>query len=379
MKNFFKNYRTIFTGFIFFVLCFLTLSCEKKEEVQEKSEPVSVKLNKYIDSVYKSEKLPGIVAEIFTPDLTYKYKVGKGDLQTGVDRRYDDKIRIGSITKTFTATVILQLIQEGKFKLDDSLSKFFPEYPNSENIKIRQILDMTSGIPDFLADTSILNKFFYDRTAKLTEKEIFDATIKLGPAFPPGTSWQYSNGNYNILGMIIEKVTGKKVGDEITDRIIKPLGLVNTEYPVEDFMTGEYCHGYMKDTITGELTDVTIIDPSITGAAGCMTSNFTDLKIYGLALAKGTMLNKEMQEQRLKFVKTGIVDFATYGLGIFDLGGFIGHNGGITGFNTMMCYNPDLDALFLVSVNEFGPKGGAVDKIFTELAKIVYPDKNLFK
>jgi len=378
MKNFFKNYRSVVTCIAVY---FLLLSSGLSEKVlaQINSESITRSLNSYIDSVYNAENLPGVVAEIFTPDFTYQYKVGKGDLQTGVERRYDDKIRVGSITKTFTATVILQLIQEGKFALEDPLSKFFPEYPNSENIKIREILDMTSGIPDFLEDPTLGNDFFYNRTAKVTEREIFDATIELGPAFPPGTSWQYSNGNYNILGMIIEKVTGNKVGDEITNRIIKTLGLVNTEYPVENFITGDYSHGYMTDTATGKIIDVTIIDPSITGAAGCIVSNFTDLKIYGLALAKGSMLNKEMQEQRLKFVKTGIVDFATYGLGIFDIGGFIGHNGGITGFNTMMCYNPELDALFLVSVNEFGPKGGAVDKIFMELAKIVYPDKNLFK
>ena len=133
MKNFFKNYRSVVTCIAVY---FLLLSSGLSEKVlaQINSESITRSLNSYIDSVYNAENLPGVVAEIFTPDFTYQYKVGKGDLQTGVERRYDDKIRVGSITKTFTATVILQLIQEGKFALEDPLSKFFPEYPNSENI-----------------------------------------------------------------------------------------------------------------------------------------------------------------------------------------------------------------------------------------------------
>ncbi|MBK8554230.1 MAG: serine hydrolase [Ignavibacteria bacterium] len=144
-------------------------------------------------------------------------------------------------------------------------------------------------------------------------------------------------------------------------------------------MEGQYSHGYFPDTLTGELMDFTVMDPSIGWAAGAMVSNIPDLKIYLDALSKGTMISAKSQEERLKFVNTGVVDFVKYGLGIFSMGGFIGHNGGITGYNTTMCYNPGLDAAIIVSVNEFGVNGGKSDAIFAKLADLLFPDKSFFK
>ncbi|HAY32775.1 MAG TPA: serine hydrolase domain-containing protein [Ignavibacteria bacterium] len=345
---------------------------------QRDNTELTVKLNSYIDSVYEVSKVPGIVAGIFTPDFNYMYAVGKADLRTGELRKYDDLIRIGSITKTFVATVILQLADEGKLALDDKLSRFFPSYPNSENITVRQLLDMTSGIPDFLNDPVLLAAF-YNGKEKITQEEIFERTIALGPVYPPGQGWNYSNGNYNILGMMIEQITGNKTGDEVTNRIIRPLVLSNTIYPTDGNISGVHSHGYFADTVTGTLTDCTFMEPSLTGAAGCMVSNLPDLKIYVEALVKGTLLSPQMQAERLKFVNTGLSKFVTYGLGIFNLDGFIGHNGGITGYNTTMCYNPELDAVILVSVNQFDTKLGISDHVFMELAKMVFPDKKLFQ
>ena len=371
-----KAIKVIFNVKLIYVLL---ASCTAGNiSAQRDNDELTGKLNSYIDSIYAASKVPGIVAGIFTPDFNYMYSVGKADIRTGELRKYDDLIRIGSITKTFVATVILQLADEGKLALDDKLSKFFPSYPNSENITVRQMLDMTSGIPDFLNDPVLLAAF-YNGKDKITQEEIYDRTIALGPVYPPGQGWNYSNGNYNILGMIIEQITGNKTGDEVTNRVIRPLVLSNTIYPTEGNITGVHSHGYFGDTVTGALMDCTFMEPSLTGAAGCMVSNLPDLKIYVEALVKGTLLSPQMQAERLKFVNTGLSKFATYGLGIFNLGGFIGHNGGITGYNTTMCYNPELDAVILVSVNQFDTKLGISDHVFMELAKLVYPDKNLFQ
>ena len=337
------------------------------------------KLDEAIDSFYVTDSLPGITVEIMTPGFNYTKAVGKADLQTGAERKTNDKIRIGSITKTFTATVILQLTDEGKIGIDDKLSKYYPDYPNAADITIRQMLDMTSGIPDYIEDPVVLKSFVYDRFDKYTPPELYEITKAMKPDFPPGTDWKYSNGNYNILGMIIEKITGNKIGDEISKRIIIPLGLADTIYPDTPYMEGQYSHGYMKDKKTGMITDVTEIDPSISWAAGCMISNLPDLKIYSKALANGSLISPGSQKERLNYVNTGVSKFIGYGLGIFSLEGFIGHNGGITGFNTTMCYNPVLDALIIVSVNEYGEDGGKSDAVFVKLAEILYPEKNLFK
>lgn len=359
------------------ILIILVFNCSYAQ-VNVKS--LETKLSEAVDSFYVTCKVPGIAVGIWSPMIEFKKVVGKADVQTGVDRKFDDLIRIGSITKTFVATVVLQLVDEGKLKLDDPLSKFYPSYPNSTEITFRQILDMTSGIPDYLDDPLLLRSFVYDRTNKFTATEIFDATIALPPYFAPGKGWRYSNGNYNILGMLIEKITGNKIEDEINNRIIKPLGLMNTSYPVTPYMDGQYSHGYYKDTLTGEFVDCTVFDPSIGWAAGCMISNIPDLKIYVDALVKGTMISKAMQEERLKWVNTGVKDFMKYGLGILYIGGFIGHNGGITGYNTSMYCNTEFNTVIIVSVNELDVTGtGISDNVFAALADIMYPEQNFFK
>lgn len=363
----------------FFLISFLISTAFSQLFAQKDYGAIEKQLNTLIDTVYSNNKVPGIAVQIFLPDFTYQKVVGKADLNTGRERSLDDKIRIGSITKTFVATVILQLVDEGKIALDDPLSKYMPDYPNGSNITIRQILDMTSGIHDYLDDPLVGESFFYFRTNKFTPKELYEATMGLNPYFAPGKGWTYSNGNYNILGMLVEQLTGNKLEDELNKRIITPLGLTNTTLPVSAKIDGQHSNGYMLDTSTNQLVDVTEIEPSITWAAGAMVSDFKDLKTYVKALVTGAMLSPNTQAERLKFVPTGLKTWAGYGLGIFRLEGFIGHNGGITGYNTMMVYDPELDATFLMSVNQFGPGGGLVDNLFMEAAKIVYPEKNLFR
>lgn len=373
-KLFFR-YALRISLFIFFSSGLLHTNTSAQIKVKN----LETKLDGIIDSFYVTDKLPGVIVGIWTPDFTYKKAFGKADIKTGEERKFDDKIRIGSITKTFVATVILQLADEAKLNIDDKLSKYYPSYPNSENITLRQILNMTSGIPDYIEDPMVLKSFIYNRTNKFTPMELMDATIALPPFFAPGKGWQYSNGNYNILGMLIEKITENKIEDEINKRIILPLGLTNTSYPVSPYIDGQYSHGYFADTVSGELMDYTVMDPSITWAAGCMISNIPDLKIYAEALVTGTLLSKNTQNERLKFVNTGIKDFLKYGLGIFSMSGFIGHNGGITGYNTTMCYNPELNSMIIVSVNEYGVTGGKSDNIFAKLAMTIYPEMNLFE
>lgn len=340
---------------------------------------LAARIRTIIDSIYVADTLPGITAIVSGPGFEFEYSVGKADISTGRDRKVEDLIRIGSITKTFVATVILQLIDEKKLGLDDPLSKFYPGYPNSENITIRQLLDMTSGIPDYLEDPVVLNSFVKDRTDKYTPKELFDVTMKMTPYFPPGQGWHYSNGNYNILGMLIEKITGNKIEDEITGRIIQPLGLSNTFYPTSPQINGTHSNGYFRDTVSDQLIDVTTLDPSIAWAAGCMVSNLPDLKKYVKALVDGDLISEDLQKERIKFIDVPGASYAKYGLGMFSLEGFMGHNGGLPGFFTTMCYDPALQTIILTSVNIAGFSGSWSDMVFMEIAKAMFPGKDLFK
>jgi len=337
------------------------------------------RLDSVLNHAMMTDSIPGIIGGIWIPGKG-EYTFSKGTSELGKDnpRTMDQSIRIGSITKTFTATVFLQLCDEGKVALNDKLDKYFPQVPNAKDITMRMLLDMTSGLGDFL-DAPVLDSAFFhvgNGDRKFTDEQILEISIKLPPVFSPGEQgkWNYSNINYLLLGMIIKKVTNNSWESEITERIIKKLNLTNTEVRTSPNMPSPHAHGYMRDTSTGEVKDVTIMEPSITGSAGCMISNINDLTIWSKALSDGTLLSDTMQAERMKLVPTYVMDFMKYGLGILDFVGFSGHNGGITGFNTSMYYNEEKNALFILNVNMFGRQGGVSDKIFTGLAKVIYPD-----
>ena len=348
----------------------LSMKLSDKEFSKEISDQIDSVLNKAM----LDDSIPGIMGGIWVQDMGSKiFKKGMANLEDKTERHIKDHYRIGSITKTFLATLFLQLCDEGKISLNDKLDKYYPEVPNAKEITMRQLLDMTSGLQDYLNEPELENAFFYDRLKKFTDEEILELAIKLPPMFPPGKEgeYHYSNTNYLLLGMIINKVTNSTWQMEITNRIINKLVLSQTFVPSTTGMPDPYCHGYMKDS--GKVVDVTEIDPTITGAAGCMVSTLEDLRTYVQALVNGTMLSDTMQAERMKFVPTNNLDFMGYGLGILKIGDFYGHNGGITGFNTSMYYSPKLKAIFILNVNMFGPTGGVSDKIFASLSEVVFP------
>ena len=339
----------------------------------------SAEMTAGIDSVLNqamlNDSIPGISGGIWIKDKgSTTFNKGVSDLSTQKPRELTDYIRIGSITKTFIGTVFLQLCDEGKIALNDKLDKYYPQVPNAKDITMRELLNMTSGLQDYLNAPELDNAFFYERLKEYTDDEILNIAIKLPPMFPPGEpgKYHYSNTNYLLLGMIIDKVTNGKWQNEIVNRIIKKLGLKNTIVPVTPDMPEPYCHGYMKDS-TGKVEDATKISPTITGAAGCMISTIGDLTVYVKALDSGELLSDTMQAERLKTIPTGTAPFLGYGLAILKIGSFYGHNGGITGFNTSMYYSPELDAMFILNVNMFGPTGGVADRIFSSLAEVIYP------
>jgi len=180
------------------------------------------------------EPVPGAAIGIWAPGKgTYVKGIGVSDLTTGEPVSADDKFRVGSNTKTFVVTVILQLVDEGKLTLDDDLAGFGlgVEIPNAENITIRQLCNMTSGLFEAYNSPAV----WEDGVNPLTHwnpQDLVAAAVENPPNFPPGEGWNYSNTNYILLGMIIEKLTGNTAEEEITKRCIEPQGLNNTSFPV---------------------------------------------------------------------------------------------------------------------------------------------------
>jgi len=293
----------------------------------------------------RENDLPGVVVGVWVPgEGKYVVARGKANLKTGEKRDLDAPFRIGSITKTFTATAILQLVEEGALSKSDKLDKWYPDFPNAERITIGHLLSMRSGIAEPNAWDTI---DFYTSPEKVIE-----ASALLGGQFsPPGHRTEYNNINYIILGEIISKVTGDATADRIDESILKPLGMKNTFYPTNSDLPGDL-RGYGSDLVNEHLEDLTNFDPGGPGWAGAMISDVSDLKTWAKAVCTGKLLKPETQKARLQTQHiSGQPAFAEYGEGIWKVGPFCGHPGWLPGFTTAMWYLPEKDATIVVSVN----------------------------
>lgn len=313
--------------------------------------------------VWEGKKAPLILAR------------GKADIASGRTLQAADRFRIASVTKTFTGTVVLQLIDEGPLNLEDTVEKYFPELPNAGIITIRRLLNMTAGVNDFFyGDPRIKESYQTTPLRKWNAEELYRILVSLPSAFQPGEKCVYSNANFFLLAIIVEKVTRNRIAEEIEKRIIKPLGLTSTSYPVGPEMTGAYAHGYRDKPGGRGIEDITLVDPSLPGPSGAMISNLYDLKIWAYALAKGSLLSESTQKRRLEW--NTMASVVQYGLGIMNWAGFYGHNGEILGYNNFTVYHPGKDVVIVVAANKANDDGsqGAAQLLFLGVTKILYPD-----
>jgi len=343
------------------------------------SPEIRQKLDTFLTESLAKYKAPGIMVGIWSPEGSWIGTKGVRDITTGEPMDPAYKTRIGSLTKTFTGTVILQLVDEGKIGLGDTLDKYRPYIPNADKITIRELLNMTSGIYNYLEIDWIGKAIFANRFRVWEPKELVNAAIKEKPYFEPGAEFHYSNTNTVILGMIIEQITGNRADDEINTRIIKKLDLKNTIFPTANEIPGDHIHGYSDLENKSELVDWTTQNVSWGWTAGAMISNMYDLKRYVKALTDGTFLSKELQEKRLTEwvdVKKKGISFVKYGLAAFNAAGFIGHNGELPGYITGAFYNPEKD-ITIVIISNIYERDRAILEIFEGLVKIAFPEVEL--
>ncbi|MDR4915649.1 serine hydrolase domain-containing protein [Bacillus pseudomycoides] len=289
--------------------------------------------------------IPGILAKTSEGGKTWGYAAGIADLRTKKPMKTDFRFRIGSVTKTFTATVVLQLAGENRLNLDDSIEKWLPGVIqgngyDGNQITIRQILNHTSGIAEYLRskDADMMN------TKKTyTAEEIVKIGLSLPPDFAPGKGWSYSDTGYVLLGILIEKVTGNSYAEEIENRIIEPLELSNTFLPGNSSVIPgtNHARGYVQPDGASELKDVTYYNPSIASSAGDMISTADDLNKFFSYLLSGKLLKEQQLKQMLTTVPTGSAEISGYGLGIYETKlpngvSIWGHTGSIPGFVTLV-------------------------------------------
>lgn len=320
---------------------------------------------------------PGAAMLIRTPDgdVTATYGTTSPGGSTRVS--LDDHIRVGSNTKTWTGTVILQLVQEGLIALDDPVSEYRPDVPNGENITIEQMLMMRSGLANYTETLELNAALDADPQRVWQPEELVTMGLALPPDFEPGTDYHYSNTNTILLGLIAEQLDAKPLAQIYADRLFTPLGLTETSFPAleDSSLPVPHSDGYYwwtnvntiassklppdllaaADAGTFLPNDGTLDNPSWAWSAGSGISTIGDLADWVEALGgkSGDLLDPDMQEARMNSPMATSEDPTApkYGWNLGRFGQFYGHTGELPGFNSFMGYDPAADVTLVVWAN----------------------------
>lgn len=292
---------------------------------------------------------------------------GAADLEASTPANENTAFQIASVTKQFTAAGVMLLVEDGKLKLDDPLGKYVADAPAKwSGITIRQLLNQVSGIPNYTAGGKLVNDKRY------TRPEII-ALVKDEPQrFEPGTKWEYSNTNYFLLGMVIEKVSGKSYPEFMQERIFKPLGMTSTVINTSGLKIKNSASGYRR--VSGNWEKAKLDDPSQPFAAGAIVSTPADMAKWAIAVSEGKLLKKTSWDEALTSAKLADGKPTNYGFGwqMRKIGetGYIGHGGGIAGFGSFIVRFPADDLTVVVLANT---TSGSSQELAFEIAGVYLP------
>ncbi|MER7668135.1 serine hydrolase domain-containing protein [Kitasatospora sp. NPDC096128] len=338
------------------------------------------------------------IAEVRGGGGVWRAGTGVADLATGAPVRVDGRFRAGSITKVLTATTVLQLVGEGRLGLDDPIGRHLPGVvPDGGRITVRQLLNHSSGLWDptneagglfpHTTDPAVIRDWLDQGglTRSITPAQVVAASVAHAPNFPPGAKFSYSNVNYTLLGMIIERVTGHGYAQEITARILRPLGMTGTYFPgAATDVRGPHAHGYWtlaegpapedrKDR------DVTVESVTWANSAGELISTLADLNRFEQALVGGRLLSPQLMRQMTTTIPVeidGKPSALAYGLGLARLelscGPVYGHDGGMPGFSSQLWSSGSRQVAMSVTsrgdeaqaVRQLAAQGGFLEEAF---------------
>lgn len=336
--------------------------------------------------------VPGAFAVVTTPAGTVSAGYGTTKLGTSSTPRASDVFRIGSVTKTMTAAVILQMVREKKLALDDPIARFVPGVPNGQNITIAELLQMRSGLQNYLDTDGFAAVFDHDMTHVWTPQQLTDFGLGYPAVAAPDGAFDYSNTNTTLLGMVAEKLDGKPLADIMHDRLFGPLGMTNTRLPgattttLPSLLVQGYQYGIFPINHRPPLSPdqqaaaragtlqpniVTEQSPSWSWAAGGVVSNASDLMRWAKALGSSKLLGGDLHRTWLENVRpmdpTRPQDGPQYGLGIeqtrFGSNRLYYHEGELPGFNTFVATDPAHGVTLVIWTNlALSPDGQATAK-----------------
>ncbi|MCS6775606.1 MAG: serine hydrolase domain-containing protein [Chloroherpetonaceae bacterium] len=332
---------------------------------------VARKVDAYVRAEMQKRQIPGVslaVVRAGRPVLIRGY--GRANLELDVPATPDTVYQLASITKTFTATAILLLAQEGKLSLEDSVRKFLPDAPAAwEGITVRHLLNHTSGIKSYTELLSFLSGMGRAYTQSEMLKTIYEQPLE----FAPGERWKYNNSGYYLLGVIVEKVSGKDYEAFLRERIFQPAGMTATRLNVKSAIIRGRAAGYTR--VASEVRHAEMVHPSQPFAAGALLSTARDMARWDAVLYTDRILKLPVLEQM--WTPTKLKDGTThgygYGWGVRQINGHreIGHGGGIPGFSTYMARFVDDKLSVIVLVNM---DGGHAEALARGIAGYYLPD-----
>jgi len=298
---------------------------------------------------------PGALAVLRTPSGVRRAHAGLGRRLPRVPLVATDRFRVASVTKTFVAVVVLQLVDEGRLRLDQPVASILPGLvPGADSITIRALLGHTSGLSDFLDDEAFVRAVIAHPGRAWSPRRLVSIATSHPLLFQPGHGWSYSNTNYIVLGLVVEAVTGTTIGEQLEQRIFTPLRLDHTSFPSRLRMAGAHAHGYVGFATLPRLRSLldatSVVSPSISWAAGGIVSTGDDVTAFYAALLGGRVLPRSSLAAMERSSEN-----AHYGLGLFiadtPCGRAFGHVGIANGYRTVVYGLPGGRRVALVMVN----------------------------
>jgi D-alanyl-D-alanine carboxypeptidase len=325
---------------------------------------VARQLDAVVQHVMREADVPGVTVGVWTPgQRDYVRSFGVANKATGQKMSRDLYMRIGSEPKTFTVTAVLQLVDQGRVGLDDAVGRYLDGVPDGDRITLRDLAGMRSGLFNYSEDAGFFKALTSDPQRSFTPRQLLGYAFRHPAMFRPGEQFDYSNTNLILLGLLVEKVSGQRLADYLQQHVLKPAGMRHTLFPAGNEFPTPHAQGYTDQTASGKVTETAGWNPSWGWAAGAMISDLDDLHTWAGTVATGVfpdgtaMVGPAVQKQRLTTSSTGIRG-AGYGLGIFDVQGWIGHNGSLPGYESLTVHLPSTHTTVVVLLNtDIGYKG----------------------
>ena len=346
------------------VLLLLALFLSSPAHAQTKAEQLDALLTKY----HEVGQLNGAVLVAEGDDVLFERGFGEANMEWDIPNTPDTRFRVGSVTKQFTAALILQLAEEGQIDLQAPVTAYVPGYPaaTGDRITVHHLLTHTGGIPNYTSFPGFMQDAARDPYAPDSFLAVFSG---MDLEFEPGSAWSYSNSGYFLLGVIIEEVAGKAYDAVLRERIVEPLGLADTGYDHFGEIIERRAAGYVQTGLGYE--HAPYLDTTIPYAAGMIYSTVRDLLTWNRALHGGEVFQRP---ETLAQMTTPYKDGYGYGVGIGEATvgdttiSTIRHSGGINGFSAQLWYMPVEEATIAVLDNTSGNSGGVVEAI----ARVLY-------